>query len=187
MPRLRHGHPLWLDQRAPKRKYPKHRGHTTADVVIIGGGITGAICAYLFADAGVAVALLESKIVGHGSTAASTALLMQEPDRDFGDLARRFGRAAVREVWKSLARATRDVAKTVRALKLNVGLCACDSVYFTRDPGKLKGLRKEFDARKAAGMPGRWLSGASLYRMTGIRAEAAILTSGNAQVDPVRA
>ena len=53
---------------------------------------------------------------------------MQEPDRDFGDLARRFGRAATREIWKSLARATRDLANTIRALKMNAGLCECDSV-----------------------------------------------------------
>ena len=133
------------------------------------------------------VALLESKLVGHGSTVASTALLMQEPDRDFTDLAKRFGRAATREIWKSLARATRDVAKAIRALKTDVGLCACDSVYFTLDPDKVKALRHEFSARKAAGLPGRWLSASALYRMTGIRAQAAIATSGNAQVNPLRA
>ena len=78
-------------------RIPAIEAHLDVDVVIIGGGITGAICAYLFADAGVRVALVESKTVGHGSTAASTALLMQEPDRDFSDLAGRFGRAAARE------------------------------------------------------------------------------------------
>jgi glycine/D-amino acid oxidase-like deaminating enzyme len=185
--RLRHGRSLWFDQSFSRRKYPQHRGHIDVEVVIIGGGITGAICAYLFADAGLRVALLESKIIGHGSTVASTALLMQEPDRDFGDLAERFGRATAREIWKSLARATRDVVKTMRALKLNAAIRECDSVYFTRDPDKVKGLRKEFDARKSAGLPGRWLSAASLYRMTGIRAQAAIVTSGNAQANPVRA
>ena len=133
------------------------------------------------------MALVESKVAGHGSTVASTALLMQEPDCDFGDLAGRFGRAAARDVWKSLGRATRDLAKTMRALKLNAGLCECDSVYFTRDPHKVKELRKEFDARKAAGLPGRWLSSSSVHRMTGIRAQAAILTLGNAQVNPLRA
>ena len=62
MPRLRHGRPLWLDQPAPPtRRYPQHRGALDVDVVIVGGGITGAICAYLFADAGVRVALVESK------------------------------------------------------------------------------------------------------------------------------
>jgi len=140
----------------------------------------------LFADAGIRVALLESKQIGHGSTIASTALLMQEPDRDFGDLAKRFGRAAAREIWKSLARATRDIAKTIRALKMDVGLCACDSVYFTLDPEKVSGLRKEFKARKAAGLPGHWLSAHALYKMTGIRAQAAIATPGNAQVNPMR-
>lgn len=187
MRRLRHGRPLWLDQRAPKRKYPKHRGTLDIDVVIVGGGITGAICAYLFSKAGVRVALVESKRVGRGSTIASTALLMQEPDRDFTDLAKRFGRAATRDIWKALGKATRDLARTIHALKIDVDLCECNSVYFTRDPGKVPSLRKEFGARKAAGLPGRWLSAASLHRMTGIRAEAAIATPGNAQLNPVRA
>ncbi len=187
MRRLRYGRPLWLGHGGAKRKYPRHRGHLETDIVIVGGGITGAICAYLFADAGVRVVLLESGTVARGSTSASTALLMQEPDRDFTDLASRFGRAAAREIWKSLGKATRDLAKTISALKLDAGLCKCDSVYFTLDPDKVKALRKEFDARKAAGLPGRWLTAAALYRMTGIRAQAAIAASGNAQVNPVRA
>jgi len=148
--RLRYGRPLWLDQHGPKRKYPRHHGHLETDIVIVGGGITGAICAYLFADAGVRVALVESGTVAHGSTIASTALLMQEPDRDFTDLASRFGRAAAREIWQSLGKATRDIAKAIKALKLNADLCECESVYFTLDPGKVKTLRKEFDARKVA-------------------------------------
>ena len=131
------------------------------------------------------MALLESKLIGGGSTIASTALLMQEPDRDFDDIARRFGRKGAREVWKSLGRATRDLSKTIRALKMDVDLCECDSVYFTRDREKVKGLRKEYDARKAAGLPGRWLSAAALHRRTGIRAQAAIATPGNAQVNPI--
>ena len=48
---------------------------------------------------------------------------MQEPDRDFTDLASRFGRAAAREIWKSLGKATRDLAKTIKALKLDADLC----------------------------------------------------------------
>jgi glycine/D-amino acid oxidase-like deaminating enzyme len=187
MPRLRHGHPLWLDQRAPKRKYPKHRGNLDVDVVIVGGGITGAICAYLFADAGVRVALVESKTVGYGSTVASTALLMQEPDRDFTGLTERFGRKKTQEIWKSLAHATRDLPKTIRALKLNVDLCKCDSVYFTLDPDCVGKLRHEFDRRKAAGLPGRWLSPAAVYRTTGLRVQGAIATTGNAQMNPMRA
>ena len=184
---LRHGQPLWLAHHEPKRRYPTQRGKLDVDVVIVGGGITGALCAYLFATAGVRVALLEARKIGRGSTIASTALLMQEPDRDFGDLARRFGRADTRDIWRLLARATRDLSRTIKKLKLRADLCECDSVYFTLDPRKVHALRKELAARKRAGLPGRWLSPAVLYRRTGIRAEGAILTRGNAQVNPLRA
>ena len=188
MPRLRHGLPLWLDQPSlPKRKYPRHTGDLAVDVVIIGGGITGAICAYLFSDAGIRVALLESQVVGRGSTAASTALLMQEPDRDFGDLVERFGARDAREIWLSLARATRGLARTIRKLKIRCDLRERKSVYLTRDPAQIGRLRKEYDRRKAAGLRGRWLSAAELHRATGIHAQAAIATPGNAEVNPMRA
>jgi len=185
-PKLRHGVPLWLNKAAPTRTYSTLRGRLHADIVIIGGGITGAICAYLFARAGIRVVLLESNLVARGSTAASTALLMHEPDRDFTDLAARFGRPTTRRIWSALARATRDLSATIAELRRDTDLCRCDSVYFTLEPERVAALRREFTARKKAGMPGRWLSPAALYRMTGIRAQAAILTSGNAQVDPVK-
>jgi len=185
--RLRHGHPLWLDRRAPKRTYPRQRGAIETDVVIVGGGITGAICAYLFSKAGIRVVLVEAAMVGRGSTAASTALLMQEPDRDFADLVARFGQRATREIWVALARATRDLVKIIGTLKLDADLCACQSVYFTTHPARVKGLRKEFETRKRAGLPGRWLSSTALERMTGIKGEAAIATPGNAEVNPLRA
>ena len=50
--------------------------------MIVGGGITGAGIAQVFAEAGVQVVLLEAGLVGRGSTAASTALLMQETDEE---------------------------------------------------------------------------------------------------------
>lgn len=188
MPRLRHGRPLWLDQAsARKRKYPRHKGHLTVDVVIVGGGISGAICAYLFSNAGISVALLESKDIACGSTVASTALLMQEPDRDFADLARRFGGSATRKIWMALGRATRDLARTIRSLKIDCDLVARDSVYYTIDPKKVAALRKEFETRKRARLPGRWLSATSLHQMTGMTAQAAIVTPGNAEVNPIRA
>ena len=156
------------------------------DVVIVGGGITGAIAAYLFSDAGIRVAVVEAKTCGQGSTAASTALLMQEPDKDFGDLAARCGSATARRVWKALMAGTRDLARTIGTLKIDCDFVKRDSVYFTLDPEKVAHLHKEFRDRKRAGLPGRWSSAASLHARTGIRAQGAIITSGNAEVDPVK-
>src|SRR5690349_115741 len=102
--KLRRGHPLWVDRPFARRqrRFPVQRGALEVDVVVVGGGITGAIAAYLFSNAGIRVALVEARRCGLGSTAASTALLMQEPDRDFRDLVRRYGLSKARRIWRAL-------------------------------------------------------------------------------------
>jgi glycine/D-amino acid oxidase-like deaminating enzyme len=94
MPRLRLGRSYWLDvfQKEPPH-YPQLQGGHRADIAIVGGGITGCAAALLFARAGASVVLVESQRIGRGSTAASTALLMQEPDIDFTALSERYGAA----------------------------------------------------------------------------------------------
>jgi len=83
--RLRYGSPFWLDQTKGRaiRRYPQLRRELDVDVAIVGAGFTGCTAALIFAEAGLRVALLERLQVGRGSAAASTALLMQEPDRFF--------------------------------------------------------------------------------------------------------
>ena len=94
MSRLRIGTSYWLDRyKGRPPRFPAVHGRLDADVVVIGGGITGCLAAHLLARAGVQVILLEGARIGRGSTAASTALLMQEPDFDFRDLSKRYGDA----------------------------------------------------------------------------------------------
>jgi glycine/D-amino acid oxidase-like deaminating enzyme len=189
MRRLRLGHPFWLDQPAGRKtpRFSQYRQQLDADVVIVGGGVTGAIAAYVFADAGLSVALLEAKRIGRGSTAASTALLMQEPDKDLRELAAAYGTKEARRIWQVVGRATRDLISLIRRLKIPCSLRSADSIYYTVESDSVADLRKEFEARQAAGLPGRWLSDLAATRRTGIKAAAAIFTTRNAQADPYRA
>src|SRR4051812_31398227 len=97
MAKLRLGASYWLDcGEDSTRVRPALRHNLEADVAIVGGGVTGCAVAYCLAQSGARVVLLEANRIGRGSTAASTALLMQEPDVDFTDLAARYGEAAAR-------------------------------------------------------------------------------------------
>jgi glycine/D-amino acid oxidase-like deaminating enzyme len=90
--RLRVGTPIWLVGGPPRgRRYPTLIGNHEADVAIVGGGMTGAGIAHEFTAAGLRVVLVDADLVGRGSTAASTALLMQETDEELGSLAKRYG------------------------------------------------------------------------------------------------
>jgi glycine/D-amino acid oxidase-like deaminating enzyme len=185
--RLRYGSPYWLDRLAsrPVRRWPRLRGELDVDVAIVGGGFTGCIVARGFAEAGVGVAVLERSLVAHGSAAASTALLMQEPDRSFLELTDRFGRATAITVWRQSRRAVKDL--TVLLDRLHCGLRTPTSLHLTLDRGRARDLRRDMAARQRAGLGGRYLDAAALYRQAGIEGAAANRTAGNAIVDPYRA
>jgi glycine/D-amino acid oxidase-like deaminating enzyme len=173
---LRIARPLWLDRAPiPGCRYPSL------------GGVTGAAVAYLFARAGISVAVVDAARVGRGSTAASTALLMQETDADFRELAARYGTARAARMWDLSRDATRAFIRTLRRLRIPCDLEPRDSVYFTTRVDHAAMLADEFEQRQRQRLGGRWLSAAALKRATGIDGQAGIRTRGNAQVDPYKA
>jgi len=187
MARLRIGRSYWLDAFAVKGlgRAALHGRHT-ADVAIVGGGVTGCAAALMFARAGVRAILVESKEIGRGSTAASTALLMQEPDTDLVDLARRYGPATARRMWRCSRGAVESIRRTLSDLHAPA-VQGLPSVYYTNTPQATRRLRREVELRRRAGFPCRWLEPDQLRRTAGLEAAGAILTPGNAQADPYRA
>jgi glycine/D-amino acid oxidase-like deaminating enzyme len=187
MAKLRLGTSYWLDcaEVAPRVR-PALRHNLEADVAIVGGGVTGCAVAYCLAQSGASVVLLEANRIGRGSTAASTALLMQEPDVDFTDLASRYGEASARTIWRAGRRAVTDMQRTLRALQIDANGHELPSVCVAHHPEDLPALRREQQRRRAARFPARWLTPRDIADLTGLRAGGAILTPGNGQADPYK-
>ena len=90
---LRLGLPVWMNHtRGRTQRYASLSGNHETSVAIVGGGMTGALVAHAFASAGIATTVVEADLVGRGSTAASSALLLQEPDLELRQLEERYGR-----------------------------------------------------------------------------------------------
>jgi glycine/D-amino acid oxidase-like deaminating enzyme len=149
--------------------------------------MTGALVALAFAAEGIHVTLLERGRVGCGSTVASSALLLQEPDCGLADLARRYGRASSRRIWQLGRDGVRDLVRTIRRHHVECGLVERDAVYYATNARSVQRLRSEFRLRSRAGFECEWLTPAALRHVTGIGARGAIRTSGNAQFDPYTA
>jgi glycine/D-amino acid oxidase-like deaminating enzyme len=103
---------FWLDQFPKSRipSYPRHRGTTPTDVVIVGGGLTGCATAYAFAAAGVKPILLEEHQIGRGTTAFSSGWISENPGVAFGDIEKAIGLRNARFAWQSWHRAALDFA-----------------------------------------------------------------------------
>ena len=186
-PSLRRGRTIWLGRPNPPR-YPILRGHHDTDIAIVGGGITGAMVAEAFTRRGVSVAVVEASRIAMGSTAASTALLLQEPDYDLDALTRKYGRKKATRIWTLGQEAAADFIDTIRRLNIKCDLDERDSLYYTLAEDRAKLLQRELKRRRQAGLGGDWLDARALRRISGIRGSGgAIRTTGNAQLNPVLA
>lgn len=185
-PVLRRGRTVWKAG-SPAARYPRLRGHYKTEVAIVGGGMTGAMIAEAFTRHGVRTAVIEKARIGMGSTVASTALLLQEPDYDLETLARKYGVRAARRIWRLSQQAARDFIDTIERLKIRCDLSERDSIYYTLDEGRARLLQRELRQRHKADLGGTWLDAGALRRATGIHGAGAIRTSGNALLDPLKA
>ena len=184
---LRFGSSYWLARNDSRRirTYPRHRGRLDVDVAIVGGGFTGCLIAYIFATVGVRVAVFERRRIGHGSAGASTALLMQEPDRYLVQLTSTYGRKKARTIWRLSRRGVSDLIGILEPM--SCGLVRVPSLHVAASASGTRDLRRDVRARRAAGMGGRLLDREALACRTGMCGDAAILLSGDAVVDPYRA
>ena len=77
---LRTGTPVWSSYASSSITVEALRQGIRADVVVVGAGVTGALIAEALSSRGLSTVVLDRRQPGHGSTAASTALLQFELD-----------------------------------------------------------------------------------------------------------
>lgn len=181
--------PLWLD-RFPKSRRPSYapyKGDSQTSVVIVGGGLTGAACAASFAAAGVKAVLLESEAIGAGATGRATGLVREDFDASFQEAASLHGLRAARLLWQGMRRASLDFAAALRRFDIKADLAEQDLVHFVRaEADAARRLRREYQARRDAGIEHTWITPAAFARATSTTAAGGILTRGFA-IDPYRA
>lgn len=71
--------------------FPSLRGDIKTDVLIIGGGIAGVLCALRLHEAGVDYVLAEGQQIGSGITKGTTAVLSAQHDTMYQDIINKFG------------------------------------------------------------------------------------------------
>lgn len=81
---------LWTKGVTPP-KFPALEGSVDTDVLVIGGGMAGVLCALRLQEAGADYLLAEGGRVGNGITKGTTAVLTAQHDTLYRDMVRSFG------------------------------------------------------------------------------------------------
>lgn len=132
------------------REYPMLRGRITADVGVIGGGLSGLTVGLWLSRAGLRVALVEAEKLGSGTTAHCAGMVSLAGGLQYAALEKRSGARAA----QAYAQTQKAALSTVRELARE-GVVECvelDGFLLARKGGEER-LRAEAEAMKRAGVP----------------------------------
>jgi glycine/D-amino acid oxidase-like deaminating enzyme len=182
---LRGGRTPWLAglERVPRQQLADD---LRCEVLVVGAGITGSLLAEHLTRHGHEVVVIDRERPGHGSTAASTAMLLWEIDRSLAGLANLYGFDRAAATYRRSLDVTRSLIALVEGLALPCSLARHNALYLaSAEVGEVE-LRNEHVLRERAGLPGRFLGHATLQEEFGFAREAALLSPHSAEVDPLR-
>jgi glycine/D-amino acid oxidase-like deaminating enzyme len=184
-----YGARYWTERTAvaKRRRYPVLRGDHSADVVIIGGGLTGATAAYVLAKGGLDVILVDADRLASAGTAASLGCLMPEPHVSFRSVEAAIGLRRARAAWQATRASALEMAALLRRLSVRCDLLPSPAVTTAMTDEGCALLRREYVARNAAGLEASWLSPTVAASTVGSSSSGAIKFRGGAVFDPVRA
>jgi glycine/D-amino acid oxidase-like deaminating enzyme len=179
---LNGGYPFWLIKNGLPYSYQKLETDEKVQVIILGGGISGALVAYHLIQAGIDCILIDRRTIGLGSTCGSTSLLQYELDTSLSELQEKIGSQKAVRSYELCGLSIFKLASI--AQKIGFGeFYFRNSLYYAAYKKDIAFLKKEFDCRKANHFEVEFLSEKILKEEYAFNAPAAILSAMGAQTN----
>lgn len=174
----------WKDHPAPRTFAPLNM-NLTVDVVVVGGGITGILTAWLLSKKGKKTALIEAKKLTDGTTGFTTAKISSQHGLIYDELIRTMGEDKARLYYEANEEAIAFLKKTVEDLKIDCDFTAQDAYVYITTNEMRSALEKELDAYEKLGINGG-IAGASAQEKLPFDIAEALVMRDQAQFHPVK-
>ena len=159
-------------------KFEKLKGDHETEVLIIGGGITGVLCAHMLRHSGRDCMLVEAERIGCGTTGGTTAVVTAQHGAVYEKLIRKFGSEAARDYLEANLEAIGSYAEL--AERYDFDFSYRDSyIYSLNDSSKLEA---EAEAVRSLGFPAEYVKDVRLP----LKTAGAVRFPGMADINPLK-
>ncbi|MBX3253248.1 MAG: FAD-binding oxidoreductase [Chitinophagaceae bacterium] len=154
---LKSNEPFWLVKNGLPATYPSLQEDAKCDVLVVGGGITGSLIAHQCTRDGYSTILVDKREIANGSSSATTSMLQYEIDTPLYELIEQVGEKGAVAGYRACSQSIDQLGILARQIRSKAGFRKKDSLYFAALKKDVKGLKKEFEARRKVGFEVRWM------------------------------
>lgn len=156
------------------------------DTIIIGGGMSGALCAYELTKRGLTVLVIDQRNFACGSTSANTGLLQYSNDIMLSDLIDQIGETEAVRFYNMCVEAMTDLTTLAKNLQHDTDYIERPSIYYASTDEDVPRLQRNYEALKKHGFAAEYWDETEMGKHLPFTKKAALKTYGDAEVNPVK-
>lgn len=182
--KLHTGKLYWPSTLPDAPTYPALSQELQCEVLVVGGGVGGALCAYLLAERGVDTVLVERDRIAGGSTLASTGLLQYASDKPLTSMIHTFGEKPAVHFYRLSRNALEQLKQIASKLDGSARFTERSTIYLASSEQDVDALQEECGRLSRLGFPAVWWSAGDIADRFPFQAPGAIYTKGDAEMNP---
>ncbi|OZB96347.1 FAD-binding oxidoreductase [Paenibacillus sp. XY044] len=183
---LNKGNLAWPSTLNPAPAYPELAEDLSCDVLVIGGGMGGALLVHKLSGLNLQTVLLEKGRIAGGSTSANTGLLQSFNDKSLTSIIHTFGEQTGIAFYQMCKEAMRKLKEAAAGLKLEPELIPRNSLYYASSEEDVPNLKAEYETLRKHGFETLYWDQADIAARFPFSKSAALYTAGDAEVNPFR-
>lgn len=169
----------WVES-TKKTDYPKISENMDTDVLIIGGGITGIMTAYMLSNSGLNICLVDADRMAMGVTANTTAKITSQHGLLYHYLLNSFDFETAKGYLDSNEEAIKTISDIIKKEDIDCDFVSQDSYVYTCDKSNVTKIVDEVSAVTSLGLNAEYVTNSPLP----FPIEAGIKFPGQAQFHP---
>lgn len=178
---------LWTSLNRVPTQYPWLGEDLTCTVAVVGGGLTAAMTAMRFAEAGIDTVMLSADPVGHGATSSAAGIMSVDGEEGLGALVEAIGADRAMIAANLLRESIDNIETLCSTLGDDCGFRRMDCLRYTEKAENAADIRREYSLRVHNGIDAELLDPNEASRQFTFPIEAGVYSKGvAAQADPFR-
>ena len=131
------------------KQYVYLNQNISCDVLIVGGGVSGAVTAYYMAEEGYDVVIIDKNIIGYGSTSSNVGIIDVQLASEISKLGKIIGEKKAKKCFNLMKNSINEIGKIVSKMenKEGINFKMLNSLYYTDKYMNKNAMIREYNSK----------------------------------------